>query len=68
MSYFNYHGTIKKLIADGKLIGYKFVGEYHGISPALLLFFDDAKHPIIPVREHRFQEYLRIIEKQNPTA
>ncbi len=62
MSYFNYHATAKKLIAEGKLIGYRFVESYRSISPALLLYFDDEKHPVMPVRQERWEEYDDLIE------
>lgn len=62
MPYFNYHARAKKLIKDGKLKSYLFVEEYNGISPALLLFFDDLRHPIMPIREHRFDEYKELLK------
>ncbi len=61
MSYFNYHAMAKKLIADGKLIGYRFVESYRSISPALVLFFDDERHPVMPIREERWEEYDALI-------
>ncbi|MBR7181764.1 MAG: thermostable hemolysin delta-VPH [Clostridia bacterium] len=63
MAYYNYHATAKRLIALGKLTRYYFVENYRGISPALLLFFDDPKHPIMPIRAHRFEEYLALLNK-----
>ncbi len=62
--YFNYHAIAKKLILNGKLISHSFVKEYHGISPALLLFFDDTKHPIMPIRENKWDEYKELINKK----
>ena len=61
MGYFNYHAKIKRLIKEGRLTGFEFRDEYNGISPALLLFFDGDI--VMPVREHRFEEYLKIIEE-----
>ena len=61
MPYFNYHATAKRLIREGRLTGFRFVPEYRGISPALLLFFDDPRHPVMPIREHRFSEYLTLL-------
>ena len=61
MRYFNYHSTAKKLIKDGKLKYYYFIENHNGISPALMLVFDDAKHPLMPIREHRFNEYIALI-------
>lgn len=66
MAYFNYHAKVKNLIKDGKLVKYRFVKEYHGISPALLLFFDDVKHPIMPIRKERFSEYEALISDYLP--
>lgn len=66
MPYFNYHATVKRLIREGKLRDLRIVGHYHGISPALLLYFDDADHPVMPIREHRFDEYFTLIHTQYP--
>ena len=63
MAYFNYHATAKKLIKDGKLANYSFVQEYHGVKPALLLFFNDEKHPVVIIREHKFLEYALLIDE-----
>lgn len=64
MSYFNYHATIKKLIKENKLVGYYFCQNYKGISPALVLIFNDIRHPTMPVREHKFHEYLSVLPKE----
>ena len=61
MPYFNYHATAKRLIAEGKLTGYYFVERYRQIAPALVLIFDDDKHPVMPIRAHRFAEYLPLL-------
>ena len=61
MAYFNYHATAKRLIGEGKLRGYIVVEKYKKISPALLLFFDDARYPVMPIREHRWEEYRELI-------
>lgn len=63
MSYFNYHATAKKLISDGKLVNYYFADKYGKISPALVLIFSDVRHPIMPIREYRWNEYLEILPK-----
>lgn len=62
MAYFSYHAVARRLIAEGRLLRYQIVSEYHGIRPALLLFFDDDRHPVMPIREHRFHEYLPLLE------
>ena len=60
--YFNYHAKAKNLIKNGKLIDYKIVEKYKNISPALLLIFDEL---IMPIRQHRWQEYFDLIEQMN---
>ena len=59
MAYFNYHAKVKRLIFEGKLTGYKFVDEYNGIRPALVLYFIDEKP--MPIRQHRWEEYIDIL-------
>ena len=61
MAYFNYHATARRLIREGRLRGYRIVGEWHGIRPALLLYFDDLRHPVMPIREARWGEYLPLL-------
>lgn len=61
MAYFNYHAKAKRLIMEGHLIGYEIVESYHKISPALVLYFDNEKP--MPIREHRFQEYIDLIKE-----
>ncbi len=56
MAYFNYHAKIKKLILSGKLVSYQFVDDYHGIKPALVLYFKDNSP--MPVRDYRWEEYI----------
>jgi hypothetical protein len=55
-----YHNKIKQRINDNELIGYEYVDSYGKISPCLLLyFFTEPK--IRPIREHKFEEYEKII-------
>ncbi|MBO5395031.1 MAG: thermostable hemolysin delta-VPH [Clostridia bacterium] len=61
MMYFNYHAKVKRLILEGRLTGYEFVDEYHGIKPALVLYFKDARP--MPIRDYMWEEYLPILEK-----
>lgn len=63
MPYFNYHATAKGLIAAGKLRGFRLVPRYGRISPALLLFFEDERHPVMPIREGRFAEYEPLLRQ-----
>ena len=59
--YYNYHAIAKKLIKDGKLRNFYIVEKYNNISPALVLEFDDEKHPIMPIREYRWDEYWELL-------
>ena len=61
MSYFNYHGVAKRLIKEGKLIDYYFTTNHNGISPALVLVFNDIAHPLMPIRKPKFKEYILLI-------
>ena len=63
MSYYNYHATAKRLINEGKLMGYYFTEKHNGISPALVLLFDDYRHPVMPIRSHRWVDYLPLLPK-----
>ena len=60
--YFNYHATAKNLIVEGKLINYYFTENHNGIKPALVLVFNDIKHPLMPIRQNRWKEYLNLIK------
>ena len=63
MVYYNYHATAKKLIIENKLITYYFTEKHNSISPALVLVFNDIKHPIMPIREHKWKEYIELLKK-----
>ncbi len=56
MGYYNYHAQVKKLIFEGRLTGYEFLDSYHGISPALVLYFKE--HKPMPIRDYMWEEYL----------
>ena len=58
MAYYNYHATAKRLLAAGKLTGWYYTEKHRQISPALVLLFDDATHPVMPIRQYRWGEYL----------
>ena len=60
MAYFNYHAKAKQLIVDGHLTRFEIVDKWNSISPALVLYFDNNKP--MPIREYRFDEYLRILQ------
>ena len=61
MPYFNYHATAKRLIREGKLRSYYFTERYGAISPAMVLIFEDYKHPVMPIREARWAEYFPLL-------
>ena len=61
MSYYNNHAVIKRLIRGGKLKNWYITERYDGISPAAVLVFDVLKHPVVPIREYRWQEYLPLL-------
>ena len=54
--YYNYHAMVRKKLLEGKLTGYEFCEEYHGISPALVLYFGEEKP--MPIRDHMWERYL----------
>ena len=60
--YFNYHATAKRLIQEGKLKGFYIADKHNAISPALVLLFDDSIHPVIPIRQNRWDEYFALID------
>ena len=64
MAYFNYHATAKRLIQQGKLRDFYFCEDHNGIKPALVLIFDDIRHPVMPIREHRWNEYIPLLPKK----
>ena len=58
-----YHNKIKQRIRNGELTGYEFVEKYKTISPCLLLHFS-TEPKVRPIREHRFEEYDLLLNKQ----
>lgn len=62
MSYYNYHATAKRLIREGRLKKWFIADCYNNISPALVLVFDDIRHPIMPIRQYRWEEYLPLLK------
>ena len=63
MRYFHYHAIAKGMIRRGKLVRYYIAERHNAISPALVLIFDDEKHPVMPIREERWEEYLNLLEE-----
>ena len=58
--YYNYHAKAKQLISEGHLIKSEIVDKWNSISPALVLYFDN--HKPMPIRQYRWDEYLKFIE------
>ena len=58
--YFNYHAKAKRLIAQGQATKYEFVENWNGIKPALVIFFKTT--PPIPIRTHKWGEYIPLLE------
>ncbi len=65
MPYFNYHATAKRLIKEGKLKKYYFTQKHNSVRPALVLVFDDIKHPIMPIKQKKWDEYLKLLQQKN---
>jgi hypothetical protein len=61
MPYYNYHATARQLLADGKLVRWYYTEKHNRVSPALVLVFDDAAHPVMPIREYRWPEYIPLL-------
>ncbi len=55
-----YHNKIKQRIRNREMIKYKYVDQYKRISPCLLLYFN-TEPKIRPIRQHKFQEYERLL-------
>ena len=64
MPYFNYHATAKRLIREGRLVRYYFSERHGSVSPALVPVFDDARHPVMPIRRERWEEYAPLLAKE----
>ena len=57
--YYNYHAKAKQLIKDGHLIHVEIVDDWNGISPAMVLYFDNNKP--MPIRQYRWDEYMEVL-------
>lgn len=66
MAYFNYHARAQNLIKCGHCVAAEVVEQYNGISPALVLYFDN--HIAMPIRLHKFDEYFALLEQYNVTV
>lgn len=62
--YYNYHAKVKQVLESDTLVKIEIVDEYHGIKPAMLLYFKN--HPPMPIREHKWDDYIKYLsEKPN---
>lgn len=59
--YFNYHAKVKRLIKEGRAVGYEFLESYHNISPCLLIYFIGERP--MPIRADHFDEYLKLLRE-----
>lgn len=59
MAYFNYHAKAQRLIKEGHLLRFEIVPRCGSIAPALVLHFDNNRP--MPIREHKFAEYIELI-------
>ena len=42
-------------------MNFYFTKNHNGIRPALVLVFNDLKHPVMPIRKERWQEYFDLL-------
>ena len=63
VGYYNYHAVARRLIKEGHLVRFVVVGDWNGIKPALVLFFDN--HIPMPVRQERWVEYMFLWDGTN---
>lgn len=60
MEYYNYHGMIKRRLRSGESCSVEIKEAYNGISPAIIIIFNDR---VYPIREYRFEEYFAIFQE-----
>lgn len=58
-----YHNKSKQLIKQGHLTHWEMVEKWNHIEHALVIYFDN--HRPIPIRPHRHEEYIKILEFHN---
>jgi hypothetical protein len=56
-----YHNKIKQRLKNKELIRYEYLEKYKNITPCLLLHFD-TEPKTRPIREHRFDEYEKLLK------
>ena len=63
MSYFNYHARAINLIKSVHCTKAEIKKKHNRISPALVLYFDN--HIPMPIREHKWELYIILIQEFN---
>ena len=61
--YYPYHATAKKLIREGHCTKYEIKNQYQGISPCMILYFDN--HIPMAIRSERWEEYFPLLNRTN---
>jgi len=59
---YSYHNRIKQRINNRELLRYEYLDSYKDIKPCLLLHFS-TEPKVRPVREHRFDEYDKLLNQ-----
>ena len=59
MGFYNYHAVANNLIKSGHCTKAEFKEKHNGVSPAILLHFDN--HKPMPIRKESFEKYLSIL-------
>lgn len=59
---YSYHNRIKQRINNNELVYFEHVERYKNISPCMLLHFN-TEPTVRPIREHRFDEYEKLLIK-----
>ena len=61
--FFNYHSKVKKIIDSDTITKIEILDEYNNISPAMVIYFKN--HPPMPIREHKWDDYISYLNKNN---
>lgn len=60
MGYYNYHAMLKRRLRSGESFSVEINETYKGITPAMIIIFNDR---VYPIREYRFEEYFAVFEE-----
>ena len=61
--YFNYHSKVKQIIDEDIITKIEIVDNWNGIAPAMVIHFKN--HKPMPIREHKWDEYIQYIKSLN---